>query len=219
MIDKINNNNLNKKNEDNFYIHPIFSEIESGFRFFLLSIGMLTQKSFQECAVQTWPTLTINATIHFDNYTILSFSSRSVVDQFNEKFNIVDDGKQTKADLNLILQTQAKLMAVYLYETLYRSEYKGLITKKLDNFIYHIRNAAAHNNLIEIKKRIGEPAEWRGKSIDESKEGKLVFNELMNAGDVILLIVDLSAELKLLDQERSPDLKLKNPTPSPQIRQ
>ena len=191
--------------EQSYYIHPLFSEIERYFRYLLISMGMLTQKAGQVGVQKSWPTIDIQTSVNFDGNTVLYFSVNKAIKQFNQEFNVQNSSQSTTANLNAILKTQARLMVVYLYQIINGDEspYKTMVRRDLDNFIYHIRNAAAHDNKFHIFKRKNEKAEWRGKVIDDSMQGKVVFNDFICPADIIVLMSDLSRELRRIDETNS----------------
>lgn len=66
-------------------------------------------------------------------------------------------------------------------------------------FLYHLRNASAHNNKFfwgkgktrqnTLKKL---PISWRGKNIDVNIEGKELYFDFMKPGDIFILLSDIS---------------------------
>lgn len=187
----------------NFYIHPIFSDIESTFRFFLLSIGVLGQKDLQAVVVSCWPNISVGTTAAFEGFAGLTIDTKLTIEQFNKTFSVAHRDGKTTLNIDPLLKTQARLMAVYMYETICQSEYKGAVPEELNNFLYHIRNAAAHDNVIKRFKKSEKVASWREKTIDEATENKEVFNSFVNAADIIALMIDLSDIFKRIDITRS----------------
>jgi len=179
-----------------YYIHHLFENIERNYRYFLLAMGALSQKEIQEAVIRAWPTASIETSVKFDNYSGLTFEPKVTVQQFNNEFCVNNIGCQTTLNFNKLLVTQARMMAVYIYQTIEESKYKNKINRELDNFIFHIRNAAAHDNKFLIRKRQAEIACWRNKSVDISMQGDEVFGSFICPADIILLISDISCELK-----------------------
>ena len=186
-----------------YFIHPLFRNIERNFRYFLVSMGAISQKEIQEAVKKAWPTISIGTTILFDGNSCLIFDVAKTIGDYNREFGVKYDGGNTFANLNSILETQARLMIIYVYDVIVGSSYNGRVRRELNNFLYHIRNAAAHDNRFVIRKRQTERAEWRGKVINPSLQGQLVFNKFVSPADIILLILDVSEELKRVDDGQS----------------
>lgn len=69
--------------------------------------------------------------------------------------------------------------------------YREICTKREVQFLRHVRNACAHGytfNFDELK----YPAEWREKRLTMAHVGTPVFPDMLEAGDPLILIVDIS---------------------------
>lgn len=75
-------------------------------------------------------------------------------------------------------------------------DFQKLLQSQELEFLRHLRNASAHNNVFfwgKGKKRmIPSLVKWRTKTIEESLEGKLLYMDFMKPGDLFLLLSDIS---------------------------
>jgi len=70
------------------------------------------------------------------------------------------------------------------------AHYSSISAEPEIQFFRHLRNACGHNGRWNFKE-LKHPASWRGKSLDLSHSGQLVFEGLLKHGDVVLLFVDI----------------------------
>ena len=70
------------------------------------------------------------------------------------------------------------------------AHYSKISTEPEVQFFRHLRNACGHNGRWSFKE-LKSPASWRGKSLDPSHNGQLVFEGLLKHGDVVLLFFDI----------------------------
>ena len=144
--------------------------------------------------------MALDTSVSFDGFTAFVFEPKDALDQFNSEFQVKHQNHQTSAKIYQLLKTQARMMLIFLDDVIEQSQYNNKLPRALDNFLYHLRNGAAHNGKFLLRRRGNEIAEWRGKTIDQSMNDREIFGTFMCPADVLLLIVDVSAEMKRIDE-------------------
>lgn len=78
-------------------------------------------------------------------------------------------------------------------------DFKPFLKNSELHFLWHLRNASAHNNKFffgkgkQRNKTIKRfPISWRGKVIDKKLEGTILYMDFMKPGDIFLLLSDIS---------------------------
>jgi len=187
------------------YIHPIFSFITKNFTFNLVGLNMMSMPLFQDL-------LTKN---HAGKFSEIEISAKNELGQ-QFMYNVGDilasynttvglklngiDGK-VQAQLVEVLKPLCRLTAISLFDVLDSSSYNNDVNRSiLYQFSKHIRNGAAHNNRFNISPPLTHTVTWRDKEINNSSNGKEVFLSFLSAGDLMLLINDISLELKKIDE-------------------
>jgi len=87
-------------------------------------------------------------------------------------------------------------------------EFRNLLNKPELQFLYHLRNASAHNNLFfwgsGKKRKIPKSIFWRNKEIKKGIENNQLYMEFMKPGDLFILLSDISNLVpSLLNSHRS----------------
>lgn len=78
-------------------------------------------------------------------------------------------------------------------------DFKALLVKDELQFLRHMRNASAHNNLFYWGKEKQRdktlqklPVKWRNKTIENNLEGTRVYMDFFKPGDIFFLLSDIS---------------------------
>ncbi|HHX58744.1 MAG TPA: hypothetical protein GX706_03185 [Candidatus Moranbacteria bacterium] len=140
--------------------------------------------------------------------------SSSFIEYFDKKSGLIfkpmdRDGKNFQANLNIksLLDTKSRSLIIGAFEIIEKKKLVNKLKNKDPNlfcFFRHIRNAAAHDGIINLKNKDGS---WRSdldcyflkQKIDKSKQG-VAFESFFKYTDVLILIYNLS--IILSDSER-----------------
>ncbi len=170
-------------------LNPLFEPIKKIFEFFILGIGFVTQKDFQNIFLQIQP------------------SFAPFVDTFNKEVNLRVEAGSVKAEAGLYWVNIGRLMAISLFDILqFSKKYHNLVKNtEIFKFAKHIRNGAAHDNKFDLNPPIKNPICWGGrKTISQNLNDTKVFPDFISSSDLIILMSDISAliEEKLANQKR-----------------
>lgn len=101
---------------------------------------------------------------------------------------------------NYLIDYQIRAASMVLAMGYHEIQYsKTLGTKK--EFLFHCRNAVAHNGRFDFRNGVKREAEWREIEIDEAMKGRPLFvtpktpDGLLNIGDPIALLWDIEQEM------------------------
>jgi len=181
--------------------HPILKDIENMHWFFLLSMRALSDPDVQNL-------------LKIKNSTqegYLSFNQ--MLDKFNQTtdLQIKKIGNVSTSRLNILKEMifMGKAMAILTYDYLSLSSYNANINKDEEfQFLRHVRNGAAHNNIFNLKDEKGEwkieegeIIKWNNKKISRELHGSIVFNDFISLFDIFLLAKHFSERLTKIDKK------------------
>lgn len=185
------------------YIHPIFHDLLSNFRYFFVGINMMSMPDFQKALIigHKGEKSELEISVQYDDLKCLKYDIQDVFNSFNKAVGLKLVGDKVEANIINLMNFQARQIAISLFNILENSKFNNTINKKeIFKFANHLRNGAAHNNKFNFNaKTISKlPIKWRNKTIESSLRGTEVFNKFLTPADLILLISDFSNIIKKL---------------------
>lgn len=184
------------------YIHSLFNSLVNNFIYISLGLRMLTQKYFQDKWLKKMKLWDLECKVEFRGSKWIEFDEKEIFDSFEEKFKPIRSGGKTKTNLLELLNFIARLTAIYLVDILQNSKYNTRLLHRTNVFKFakEVRNGAAHDNRFKLDRIKDLPIVWRDKTINKSLDGKEVFHSFLAPGDLIILIADLSEEIRNIEQ-------------------
>lgn len=183
------------------YIDPIFHDILNNFRFFFAGINMMTMPEFQKALIDTHKgsKSVLDTSVKYDDFKNVQYDIKDVFSEFNKEVELKIDGKLVNANINKLMNFQARQIAISMFEVMQYSKFISIVSQKsIFKFLKHIRNGAAHNNKFNFDEKTKSelPISWKNKTIEANLHGDEVFNKFLSPADLILLISDLSEIIK-----------------------
>ena len=184
------------------YIHPIFKPLSDNFKFSLVEMNMMVMPVFQDALIKAHKgeKSVIEISVKYNEFKNIQYDVGEVIDSFNKEVNLERNGSDIKCDIKHLLNFQARLMAIVLFDILQISKYNKFLNRtEIFKFSKHIRNGAAHNNRFTFTSPLKKPIKWHNKIIDNTLNKKEVFPSFITGADLILLISDISSKIKNFD--------------------
>lgn len=160
-------------------VDPIFAPIKKLLEFFLLGVGFVGQKEFQEIFLQSHPELA------------------SVINSYNVEVNLRIEGNSVKSDAGFYFISIGRTMAIAIFDILQFSKYHHLLENtEIYKFAKHIRNGAAHDNKFNLNPPLKQPVIWQDKTITNSLNNTKVFTDFISPVNLIFLMADISTVIE-----------------------
>lgn len=164
-------------------INPLFDPIKKIFEFFILGVGFIGQKDFQEIFLQINPSLA------------------SFINTYNKEVNLRVEGTSVKSEAGLYWINIGRLMAIAIFDILQFSKYHNSVKNtEIFRFVKHIRNGAAHDNKFNLNPSIKKPIIWRDKTITNSLNNTEIFPKFITPVTLIYLMSDIS---EVIEKEKN----------------